>query len=983
MPNEPLTAPDGTPLDTRGRLITPARLRHALIVNIYCGVMGSAWYGVFGGGSQIFQVFFQNHLGADDRQLGWLTALGAFLAPLQLVSILIYADLKTRKNFWVAGTAIHRLLGLVLAFVAVWMQLLAKDTPDYEHYRQVGIYLILVSSASSFILAQLSGVAWQSWMADLVPEGIRASFFGRRGAIISLLNMVYFFLIQLSLDYVPDHLGGIPILYVYAVVFAITGALGVTDILTHAFIPEPRRHPGERQIGWRRLFKPGLDFIIRAFMRVFFPKRRRPPAQMQTGWREFFEPVTSNPNFLRFSLAIGFFAFTSGIWAQFQAPYITRPVDQGGMGAANTWIGIMQVIAQGMGILTLSAWGHVSDRFGRKPVVILGALFPLTWAGFLFMTPHNYWIVIPAVSVASSFLAQGYMNGVFQLMLTLAPPKNRTGYAAWHNTVVGLIGAAGSIMSGYLKEYVKDLHIHTEVLGLPIEFPTTVMGFPFTSFHVVGVLCLILMVPTLIMLSRIREGREKPVGFLVSLLASPGTYRTFLELGSIGRAASPRRTARALRKLDGISGNLALSEVLDRLDDPDPDVREEAARALGRIRAPESVEPLIQHLRDPGVDDPARCGQRPGPDRRRAGRARPRRRALEPHARDPRCLRAALELIRKPRCRSAGAARVLRALKEANGDVPAAQIIERLDDPDPNVREEAARALGRLRPRGEVEPEVLEALVRHLRDQASKIRSEAALALGDLGDAKAIPALVECLSDPSVEVQDACARALGDIGSAEAVRHLMYLIHAQRPERLMAAGAEAVSRHGILEAAWEIVPRMHETANPVLRRQLAIATGNLLGRPGEFYVHLRGETAQQGRRLGGLFRGVRAAVRSFRPTAIHPEEKAFLKDVEKDLPRLRALMEAQQYVDVVEALYQHLRGLVRLAIDRECSDETALEYALARDVELGVGFWFMQQARIYMVKSTDMDMLHADALLALYFLSQYRLPSEPRAAKAE
>ena len=498
-----------------------------------------------------------------------------------------------------------------------------------------------------------------------------------------------------------------------------------------------------------------------------------------------------------------------------------------------------------------------------------------------------------------------------------------------------------------------------------------------------GVLCLALMVPTLIMLSRIREGREKPFGFLVSLLASPGTYRTFFDLGAIGRAASPGRTTRALRNLDGISGNLALSEVLERLDDPDPDVREEAARALGRIRAPESVDPLIQRLRDSSSTIRTEAAYALG----QVGDARAVPALVEglssptPEVQDA-CAHA-LEMIRKPRSRSPGAARVLRALKEANGDLPASEIIARLDDADPNVREEAARALGRLGPRAEDRLAAVDALVGHLRDTASKIRAECALALGDLGDPKAIPALVDCLADPSVEVQDACARALGDIGSAEAVRHLMYLIRRERPERLMAAGAEAVSRHGILEAAWEIVPRMHETANPVLRRQLAIATGNLLGRPGEFYVHLRGETAQQGRRLGGLFRGVRAAVRSFRPTAIHAEEKAFLKDVEKDLPRLRAMMEAQQYVDVVEALYGHTRGLVRLAIDRECDDETALEYALARDVELGVGFWFMQEARRYMARATDARMLHADALLALYFLSQYRLPAEPRAAKPE
>jgi HEAT repeat protein/MFS family permease len=935
MSNEPLTAPDGTPLDTRGRQITPARLRHALIVNIYCGVMGSAWYGVFGGGSQIFQVFFQNHLGANDRQLGWLTALGAFLAPLQLVSILIYSHLKTRKNFWVLGTAIHRLLGFVLGFVAVWMQLLSKDTPDYEHYRQVGIYLILVSSASSWILAQLSGVAWQSWMADLVPENIRASFFGRRGAIISLLNMMYFFLIQVSLDWVPAHVAGVPILYVYAVIFAITGAFGTIDIIIHAFIPEPRRHPGETQIGWH----------------------------------EFFEPVT-NWNFLRFSLAIGLFGFTTGIFAQFQAPYITKPLEAGGIGAANVWIGVMTVIGQGVGILTLPAWGHVMDRFGRKPSVLLGALFPFAWVGFLFLTPTNYWIIIPAVSLASGLLAQGFMMGVFQLMLTLAPQKNRTGYAAWHNTVAGLIGAGGSILGGYLKEYVKDLHVHTEVLGRSIDFPGVIQGFPVTSFHVVGLLCFVLMVPTLFMLSRIREGKERPVGFLVSILTTPSTYRTFLSLGIIGRAASPRRTARALRRIDGVSGNLALAEILARLEDPDPDVREEAARALGRIRAPETVEPLIQHLRDPACTIRPEAASALGliGDARAVPALVEGLSCPEPEIQQA-CARA-LEMIRKPTPRPRQVRLALRALRGPEGEMTVPQIIERLNDPDADVREEAARALGRLR-----SLEAVEVLIVHMRDPASKIRSEAALALGEIGDARAIPALVECLASESSEVQDACARALGDIGSREAVRHLMDLLHEKHTERVMAAGAEAVSRHGMVEAAWEIVPRMHLTANPVLRRQLAIATGNLLGKPGEFYVHLRGETSQQGRRLGRLFRGVRKAIRSFRPAAIDKQERAFLKMAEGDLKRIRFLLEAQSYREAVEALYEHTRGLVRMAIDRECDDATALEYALARDVRLGIGFWFMQEARLHMATGQDPDMLHTDALLVLYFLSQYRLPA--------
>jgi hypothetical protein len=72
---------------------------------------------------------------------------------------------------------------------------------------------------------------------------------------------------------------------------------------------------------------------------------------------------------------------------------------------------------------------------------------------------------------------------------------------------------------------------------------------------------------------------------------------------------------------------------------------------------------------------------------------------------------------------------------------------------------------------------------------------------------------------------------------------------------------------------------------------------------------------------------------------------------------------------------------VRLTTKRELDDEVALEYALARDVKLGLGFWFVQRIRSLMDRIKDTELLHADALLALYFLSAYRLPPEPRAEK--
>jgi hypothetical protein len=112
--------------------------------------------------------------------------------------------------------------------------------------------------------------------------------------------------------------------------------------------------------------------------------------------------------------------------------------------------------------------------------------------------------------------------------------------------------------------------------------------------------------------------------------------------------------------------------------------------------------------------------------------------------------------------------------------------------------------------------------------------------------------------------------------------------------------------------------------------------------------------------------------------AANPAERAALKDLDADLPRIRNLMEAQEYGPAVEVIHEHVRRLVRLTIKRELEDEFAVEYAFARDAKLGLGFWFVQKIRSLMPSIKDPELLHTDALLALYFLSAYRLPPEKR-----
>ncbi len=513
--------------------LTQTQLVKAMRISIFSGASSVIWQLVCSI-QPLFNVFFQNYLGATAGQLGLLVTIIQLAGVFQILGIFLYGWIGRQKPIFMIGHVIHRALTAIIAFVAFYV---ARGGSSER-----GIVIIIIAMGVSWMFANASSACWWGWIADIFPEAMRGEFFMRRSSVIQFVNIIWFFIASTLLDIFPKENA----LTVFGVIISVGAFAGLLDILSQLGTPEPL--PDK---------KPDFDVST------------------------VFEPL-HNKEFIRYAVAIGLSIFSMNLIGPFQSPYIVNPKF---IGAPNTWLGIMAMLTQFLWVLCAPFWGTVMDRWGRKPVVISGSLLVLGWIGYLFLTSGNYFIILPLIAVATGVLAPAFWEGSNQMMLSLAPEKNRVSYVAWYLAIVGLVSAPGSLAGGLLSDGLSGVHFKAGF-------------FEVTNFHIIQLLAIVLCCLCAFLISRVKEGSQKPFGYVISQITNPQIIRTFQHLDSLGRSQSPASNNEILRYFDGHSSQLALRDIIEKLDDPDGSVQEEAARALGRIPSPQSVDTLILHLLD-------------------------------------------------------------------------------------------------------------------------------------------------------------------------------------------------------------------------------------------------------------------------------------------------------------------------------------------------------------------------------------------------
>lgn len=270
-----------------------------------------------------------------------------------------------------------------------------------------------------------------------------------------------------------------------------------------------------------------------------------------------------------------------------------------------------------------------------------------------------------------------------------------------------------------------------------------------------------------------------------------------------------------------------------------------------------------------------------------------------------------------------------RALGETGSALPLVELIAALDDSDREVRRQAAHALGQI---GDVR--AVAALSAKADDPVADIADEAIAALGQIHVDESWVELQRLLGSERTPLRRAAALALGDLGDVRAVELLAETSGRERDPAVFLALLESLARLGGTAAVHRLRPLLARLSPEPARRQIANCIGHLLGGAGEFYRLLEAPSMAQEERVARLLDHARRLLVRWR-TARRDERNFFAARLEAAL----VAFGRQEYLGTLACL-RRVAGHALACFAQERG--TAVTELLAADAGLRLNFGLLR-----------------------------------------
>lgn len=345
--------------------------------------------------------------GANFAEIGTFRSVGN-IAPTVLQPL--WGATSDKVGHTKAFVAFGTLTGLFTVYLFLW----AATPMD-----------MIILYAIQSILFSIQIPTWLSLVGSLVADDNRGDELGR----LSIVTNATALIATLITGFIAGFAGIIPY---------IQNMLGEVGLILFPSVES-----------WREAYY--LPFYFTAVIGIIASllslriKEKHPDDGKQRGFPPILTLLSEPGDFRRFCFVAVFFSFAmSTAWPYFvivQRVWLENTLLEIAVAAA-----IMSIV----GMLLTRPFGRLSDRIGRKPLIVFGR-------GVLFTVPllyafaSNIWLVFLANAIAGISTASAF-NAMTAYILDVAPEEERGSHLAVFNTFTGIIFLFGSLLSGFIGE---------------------------------------------------------------------------------------------------------------------------------------------------------------------------------------------------------------------------------------------------------------------------------------------------------------------------------------------------------------------------------------------------------------------------------------------------------------------------------------------------------------------------------------------------
>ncbi|MFW9846815.1 MAG: MFS transporter [Candidatus Thorarchaeota archaeon] len=361
----------------------------------------------------LYQPFLQVYLidmGATLGQLGFFRSVGnAAPNALQLAWGAVSDRIRRAKTFVAFGT----FTGMIMVLLFLW-----ANSP---------IEMIALYAVQS-ILFSMQIPTWQSFLGGLMEEENRGIELGRLGVVTNVAS--------LCATLLSGFIAGFPFL-----ISVIRGAFGELGLIIFPTVET-----------WREAYY--IPFYLTAIVGILSSIAAltiKEGEREQIGEARFpnlLKIATQPGDFRRLWMISILFSFSMSIaWPYFMV------VQREWLNNTNFEIAIASVVMTATTVVFTMPMGHLSDKIGRKPLIIVGR-------GLLFSVPilyafaANVYVIYFANALAGFSVASSF-NSITAYIYDVAPEEERGSHLAVFNTLSGIVFFCGSLFSGLMGDWIS------------------------------------------------------------------------------------------------------------------------------------------------------------------------------------------------------------------------------------------------------------------------------------------------------------------------------------------------------------------------------------------------------------------------------------------------------------------------------------------------------------------------------------------------